>query len=325
MKHYIIISVLFGLVAFAGCSKSNDQDQTSGNSQRPKSDDNEKTLVSENPKGPWGADGQSVLLKAKWIRGKSYVFRQTTDMEMELPIAGPEGSKTKMSMDFNVDVSDNKGSEKQQMIVQFTKVKMEMSMAGQNMIYDSEDPEKQSALLKTAFGDFANQKFEAELDKNGNFLNVAENANKQGGAPAVAGIGGLGNEEIANMLKQLGDFGFPDKTVDPATKWQHGQELSMQQIGKMKMTIDYTYKGPKDHGGKKLAEIVFQGIADTDGEGGLVSFKDSKMSGTMLFDPELGTVVQSNSSVDMTMSVGGELGAEMDTKTNSSYSLISID
>ncbi|MDC0200899.1 hypothetical protein OAK04_00760, partial [Verrucomicrobia bacterium] len=76
---------------------------------------------------------------------------------------------------------------------------------------------------------------------------------------------------------------------------------------------------------KKLAEIIFQGIAASDGEGELVSFKDSKMSGTMLFDPELGTVVQTDSSVDMTMSVGGELGAEMDTKTSSSYSLISID
>jgi hypothetical protein len=41
--------------------------------------------------------------------------------------------------------------------VRFSKVKMEMSMAGQNMVYDSEDPENQSALLKTSFGDFANQ------------------------------------------------------------------------------------------------------------------------------------------------------------------------
>ena len=323
MKLYIIISVLFALVALFGCSKSNDQDQTSGHSLQNQSDDQNKNSVSEKLKGPWGADGQSVLLKAKWIRGKSYIFRQTTDMEMELPIAGPEGSKTKMSMDFNVDVSDNKESGNKKMSVRFAKVKMEMSMAGQNMVYDSEDPEKQSALLKTAFGDFANQKFEAEFDEDDNFLSVDGNA--KGGAPAAPGMSGLGNEEIGNMLKQLGDFGFPEKAVEPDTKWQHGQELSMQQMGKMKMTIDYTYKGPKDHGGKKLAEIVFQGIADTDGEGGLVSFKDSKMSGTMLFDPELGTVVQSNSSVDMTMSVGGELGAEMDTKTSSSYSLISID
>jgi hypothetical protein len=127
------------------------------------------------------------------------------------------------------------------------------------------------------------------------------------------------------MLKQLADFGFPKTIIEPETKWQHGQELSMQQMGKMKMTIDYTYKGPKDHEGKKRAERVFKGSADSDGGGGLVSFKDSKMTGTMLFDPELGTVVQSNSSVDMTMSVGGELGAEMDTKSSSSYSLISID
>ena len=321
MKLYIISSILFGLVILAGCSKSNDQG--SANSQKIESNDNEKNLTSENSKGPWSADGQSVLLKAKWIRGKSYVFRQTTNMEMELPIAGPEGSKTKMSMDFNVDVSDQKKSENKKMSVRFSKVKMEMSMAGQNMVYDSEDPEKQSALLKNAFGDFANQKFEAEFDKDDNFLSVDGNA--KGAAPAAAGIGGLGNEEIGNMLKQLGDFGFPDTAVEPDAKWQHGQELSMQQMGKMKMTINYIYKGPKDHKGKKLAEIVFQGISDSDGEGVLVSFKDSKMSGTMLLDPELGTVVQSNSSVDMTMSVGGELGAEMDTKTSSSYSLISID
>ena len=321
MKLYIIFSILFGLVAIIGCTKSNDQD--SANSHKLESKDEKKTRVSENSKGPWSADGQSVLLKAKWIRGKSYIFRQTTNMEMELPIAGPEGSKTKMSMDFNVDVSDKKESENKKMSVRFSKVKMEMSMAGQNMVYDSEDPENQSALLRTAFGDFANQKFEAEFDKDDNFLSVDGNA--KGGAPAAAGIGGLGNEEIGNMLKQLGDFGFPEGVVEPDAKWQHGQELSMQQIGKMKMTIDYTYKGPKDYKGKKLAEIIFQGIAASDGEGELVSFKDSKMSGTMLFDPELGTVVQTDSSVDMTMSVGGELGAEMDTKTSSSYYLISID
>ena len=321
MKLYIIISVLIGLVALAGCSKSNDQ--ASGHSQQNESEDQNKKSFSEKPKGSWGADGQSVLLKAKWIRGKSYVFRQTTDSQMELPLAGPEGSKTKMSMDFNVDVSEATSGNKK-MSVHFSKVKMEMSMAGQNMVYDSEDPEKQSALLKTALGDFANQKFEAEIDKNDNFINVSD-AIKQGGAPAVGGIGALGNKEIANMLKQLGDFGFPEKAVEPGAKWQHGQELSMQQMGEMKMTIDYTYKGPKNHDGQKLAEIVFQGLADTDGEGGLVSFKDSKISGTMLFDPELGTVVQSNSSIDMTMSVGGELGAEMATKTSSSYSLISHD
>ena len=321
MKLYIISSILFGLVAIIGCTKSNDQD--SANSHKLESKDEKKTRVSENSKGPWSADGQSVLLKAKWIRGKSYIFRQTTNMEMELPIAGPEGSKTKMSMDFNVDVSDKKESENKKMSVRFSKVKMEMSMAGQNMVYDSEDPENQSALLRTAFGDFANQKFEAEFDKDDNFLSVDGNA--KGGAPAAAGIGGLGNEEIGNMLKQLGDFGFPEGVVEPDAKWQHGQELSMQQIGKMKMTIDYTYKGPKDYKGKKLAEIIFQGIAASDGEGELVSFKDSKMNGTMLFDPELGTVVQTDSSVDMTMSVGGELGAEMNTKTSSSYSLISID
>ena len=118
MKLYIISSILFGLLAIIGCTKFNGQD--SANSHKLESKDEKKTRVSENSKGPWSADGQSVLLKAKWIRGKSYVFRQTTNMEMELPIAGPEGSKTKMSMDFNVDVSDKKESENKNYKMWFT-------------------------------------------------------------------------------------------------------------------------------------------------------------------------------------------------------------
>ena len=49
------------------------------------------------------------------------------------------------------------------------------------------------------------------------------------------------------------------------------------------------------------------------------------MIGTMLFDPQLGALLESETKMDMTMSIGGESGAEMDTATVSKYSLISVD
>ena len=90
------------------------------------------------------------------------------------------------------------------------------------------------------------------------------------------------------------------------------------------MTIDYTYNGPVDSSGKKLAEIDFEGKAETSGEG-LVSFKDSKMTGTLLFDPKLGMLIKSETKMEMTMSIGGAAGAEMDTTMISKYNLISVE
>ena len=41
------------------------------------------------------------------------------------------------------------------------------------------------------------------------------------------------------MIQQLKDFGFPETVVQPNASWQSKQDFKMQQIGEMKMTIDY--------------------------------------------------------------------------------------
>ena len=45
----------------------------------------------------------------------------------------------------------------------------------------------------------------------------------------------------------------------------------------------------------------------------------------MFFDPERGVLLNSTVDMDMTMSVGGDAGAEMDTKTKSTFDLLSIE
>ncbi len=311
MNYYFLIVSLFCLY-FTGCNKSSELSQTEQSSV------NESEIASKDVDIVWGEDGNSVLLKTNWIPGKEYLFRQATDMQMDLPLAGAEGSKTESSIDVRIDVQSLDQSSNKIIKLGFDKVKVSMQMAGQNMVYDSEDPDNQSPLLKTSLSSFSDQSYEATFDKNNKILSV-EGEDK--GAANGLGMGRI--SDVETMLQQLGDFKFPEAMIDPDTKWQNEQTFKMHQIGEMKMAVDYTYEGPSDYNGKKVAKISFVGKAELSGEG-LVSFKDSKMSGTLLFDPELGVLSDSETKMDMMMSIGGDAGAEMDTTTVSKYSLISI-
>ena len=311
MNYYFLIVSLFCLY-FTGCNKSSELSQTEQSSA------NESEIASKDVDIVWGEDGNSVLLKTNWIPGKEYLFRQATDMQMDLPLAGAEGSKTESSIDVRIDVQSLDQSSNKIIKLGFDKVKVSMQMAGQNMVYDSEDPDNQSPLLKTSLSSFSDQSYEATFDKNNKILSV-EGEDK--GAANGLGMGRI--SDVETMLQQLGDFKFPEAMIDPDTKWQNEQTFKMHQIGEMKMAVDYTYEGPSDYNGKKVAKISFVGKAELSGEG-LVSFKDSKMSGTLLFDPELGVLSDSETKMDMIMSIGGDAGAEMDTTTVSKYSLISI-
>ena len=307
MNYYFLIVSLFCLY-FTACNRSSELSQTEQSS----------TNESKDMDSVWGEDGKSVLLKSNWIPGKEYNFRQVTDMKMDLPLAGAEGSKTESSIDVRIDVQSLDQSSNKIIKLGFDKVKVSMQIAGQNMVYDSEDPDNQSPLLKTSLSSFSDQSYEATFDKNNKILSV-EGEDK--GAANGLGMGRI--SDVETMLQQLGDFKFPEAMIDPDTKWQNEQTFKMHQIGEMKMAVDYTYEGPSDYNGKKVAKISFVGKAELSGEG-LVSFKDSKMSGTLLFDPELGVLSDSETTMDMMMSIGGDAGAEMDTTTVSKYSLTSI-
>jgi len=316
MNYYFLIVSLFCLY-FTGCNRSSEPTKAEQSSA------NESAISSKGLDGVWGEDGKTVLLKTNWIPGKKYNFRQVTDMKMDLPLAGAEGSKTEMSIDFEIDVQSLDGSSNKKIQLGFDKVKMSMQMAGQNIVYDSEDPDNQNPLLKTTLSSLSDQSYEATFDENNEILSLESEGEGEAAGNGL-GMGAMSQGDVENMLQQLGDFKFPEAMIDPDTKWQNKQNFKMQQIGEMNMTVDYTYQGPVELDGKKLAKITFLGKAETSGEG-LVSFKNSKMTGAMLFDPQLGALLESETKMDMTMSIGGEAGAEMDTATVSKYSLISVD
>lgn len=269
------------------------------------------------------AEAAPILLKSKLAVGKTYNFRQDVVMKMELPLAGAGESATKMSMDLAMKVAKAPEGDNKLVSTKFTQVKMEMDMAGQKMVYDSTDPAKQSPLLKAQFAGLSDQEFKAVYDKDDKFLKM-----EGGGGGGGAGLGmGFGNNEIQQMLQQLTDYGFPAEPVKPGDKWSHKQEAKMGQMGNMEMNMEFTYKGPVERDGKTLANIAITGtIGGGDkAEGALIEFKDSTLSGNMLFDNELGAMHSSDMDMNMTMAVGGAGGAEMDSKTKSSYKLLSVE
>lgn len=269
---------------------------------------------------------EPVLLKAKLMAGKTYKYQQSMEMKMQLPLGGAGESTTKMLMDLNLKVAKAPDGDNKLVTAKFDRVKMQMNMAGQDMVFDSTDPKKQNPLLKAAFADIGDKEFEAIYDKNDQFVKM-----KGGGGAAAAPMGmGINDAQIEQMLRQISDYGFPTEPIAPGHKWKHIQNTDMGQMGgKMAVEMNFTYKGQVERDGKNLAEIEFSGDVGAGAGAGAgaaqVTFKDSTMSGKMYFDTEIGSIQHTDMLMDMTMAIGGEAGAEMDTKTKSTYKLLSVE
>jgi len=265
-------------------------------------------------------DAGTVTLKSKLTPGKTYKYRTDMDMSTDSPLGGDQKMSTKMSMDMGMAVEKAPEGENKLVTTSFDRVRMEMNMAGQAMVYDSSDKTKQSPLLKTAFAGIADKKFKAVYDKNNKFLKMEGDA---GGGGALGGMG-INKDQVEQMLTQLTDYGFPERKLKAGEKWDHTQAANMGQMGEMEIDMQFTFKGMTDREGHKVAEIDYTGSigGEAGAEGALVSFKDSKLYGKMYFDPELGAVRHSNMQMDMTMVAGG---AELETSTTSTQTLLSVE
>ncbi len=273
---------------------------------------------------PAAAADEPILLKSKLLVGKTYTFQQDVVMKMALPLGGAGESATKMGMEVVMAIAKAPEGDNKLVTTKLGSVKMEMDMAGQKMVYDSTDEAKQSPLLKGQFDELVGQEFKAVYDKDDKFLKMEDGPAAGGGGPLGMA---MGKDDFQQMLQQLTDYGFPTEPVKPGDKWKHTQAAKMGAMGNMEMNMDFTYKGNVERDGKSLAEILINGTISggAGGEGALIEFKDSTMSGTMFFDPELGAMHSSEMEMKMTMAVGGEGGAEMDSTTKSSSKLLSVE
>ncbi len=266
------------------------------------------------------AQEAGIVLKPKLEAGKTYRYRQDVDATMALPIPGAGDSKTKMTMDMSLQVKAADGGNKE-VTTSFDRIAAQIKMAGQDMIYDSTDKTKQSPLLKASFGALTEDTYTAVYDADDNFVELKGVA---GGGGAALGMG-MGSAEIEQMLRQLTDQGFPEAPVQPGEKWDDQQEAKMGQMGTMTMDLEYTYNGLIELEGHRVADIDIAGtVASDPGAAGLMTFKDSTLSGKLYFDPEVGAVRKSSMAMEMTLSITGTEEA-MDMKTTTTSSLLGVE
>ncbi len=236
--------------------------------------------------------GGAVELRLKWQPGKRYVFDNTADSSMKMPLPGQGLIETKgrMVMRVHNDVSPHeKGLRVSQA---FDSIRMRQEMQGLVMEYDSSDPSKGGGLLGTVLKPMTETKFAAIYDKKGKVVGT-EGLDKVQGADQL----GMGKEELEAMARQSSEF-LPGKDVKPGDTWKSEVELPMGELG-TKVTIDYTLKLENivEQEGRKVARISLAGKmkAPEAGESSgpppaepVLKTQVKEATGMMLFDIDLG-------------------------------------
>ena len=230
--------------------------------------------------------GGAVELKLKWQPGKRYVFDNTADSFMKMPLPGQGLIETKGRMVLRVhnDVSAHEKGTK--VGHAFDSVRMRQEMQGLVMEYDSSDPSKGGGLLGTVLKPMTETKFAVIYDKKGKMVGF-EGLDDVQGADQL----GMGKEELEAMARQSSEF-LPGRDVKPGDSWKSEVDLPMGELGG-KVTIEYTLKleNVGEQEGREVARISLSGkTKEGDGEGAeeILKTEVKEATGMMLFDIDLG-------------------------------------
>lgn len=267
-------------------------------------------------------------LKLKWQPGKRYIFESSSNSSTKLPLpgAGVMESNGKMTMRLNNDVKPFEGGVK--VGYGFSAIKMRQEMQGIVMEFDSEDPAKGGGLIAQILKPLVDVKFDAVYDKKGALVEVTGLDKLQ-----VAGQMGVGKAELRAMAEQSSQF-LPKKAVVPGDTWSADVKMPMGSIGgDLALTYSFKFEEIVKKDDREVARISITGkMNDAVKEGGeeVLKVEAKKVSGTMLFDIELGQPLEISTAVEMEMTVpdalqGGAGAGKMPLKTLSVQKLIKIE
>ena len=230
--------------------------------------------------------GEAVELRLKWQPGKRYVFDNTADSSMKMPLPGQGLIETKgrMVMRIHNEVSPHeKGVRVSQ---SYDSLRMRQEMQGLVMEFDSSDPSKGGGLLGTVLKPLIEMRFAAIYDQKGKVVGT-EGLDQVQGADQL----GMGKQELEAMARQSSEF-LPGRDVKPGDTWNSEVDLPMGELGG-KVTIDYTLKleNVVEQEGRKIARVSISGKmkeAKETEEGEVLKTEVKEATGMMLFDIDLG-------------------------------------
>jgi hypothetical protein len=286
---------------------------------------------------------EKVDLSWKLAKDKPFFQEMTTTTSQNMKVMGLDVVQTqKQTFYFSwtpVEEKDKKWTLEQKI----EGVKMEITIAGNKIEFDSTQPSTQNNALTDFFKTLVGSKFKLTLDADkkvtaveaGDFVKKLSAANAQM-APLLDKI------LSENALKQMADptFGLsPKEPVAKGATWTKDSELNLGPIGSYKTAFKYTYEGKEKVGDKELDKIKVEptltyAVPTGGGEGLPFRIKEANLksgtgsTGTIFFDSKAGRLDNSRLTIqltgDLTIEIGG-MNTKVELKQEQTTELKTLD
>ena len=294
--HWASVVVTAAVLAATGCNKSGKLAEKS---------------TFQTPAGP-------VELKLKWPLGQRVVQDMDMKMKIESDVPGqpaPMQQNMTMGQKFAMTVLKDLPEGGHEVEMEFLSARLGMEAGGKKVLdYNSEEKTESKNPMAAVFGKIIGSKIDF-------YLNVSNDVDRVEGVDAMLGrLAEGGNAQAAAPIKGMFTESYfkqmmsssrllPHHPVAPGDSWPVLMELPMEPMGTLELNYTITLQRWEMHGTRNCARMEFQGDIKTKSGGKPVapgmnlSIQDGTTSGISWFDPELGTVIDSDIQQDFTMIV----------------------
>jgi Family of unknown function (DUF6263) len=280
--------------------------------------------------------GAPVELKLKWQVGKRYEEELDAVINAAEDNAGQQMKQdASLTQGFAISVLNDRNGNGRELEAELLGTKLDVKNAGMTMVsFDSAQPPADSAanpmtgFLKRISG----AKLKVLLDTNGSPESL------EGLPEFFKTIMGPNAGDPGDMMKQIPEMEanfkdamaksgglLPDKPVKVGDTWSKSADIASGPGGlsgpaSISQKMDFTFTGWETHNDHKCAVIQYTGEVTPKGAAGDPTSVQMHLTGTMWFDPELGTTVESTAKVgvDVNVNMGGQA---MTTKMNGDVAL----
>ncbi len=297
---FSIVSVLTSTLVLAGCNKAGKLSQPS----------TEKTF----PNGP-------VQLVQKWTDGEQIVKHIDMKMNLEINVPNqPQPVKQDVTLGERYGITVSKVDSGSKVEMDFLSLRMDSIQAGRtNFTYDSQaranaPQNRGAAAIAKGLGNIIGVKLDF-------FLNATNGIDRIEGIDTLmnrlaAGGPAMNNSGIQNMFNKgnlqqmIGASEYlPARPVQPGDTWPVQMETDLGEMGSLTVSNNVTFVQWEKHGPRLCARLEFDGTftgkpsEHPNSTGMSMAIQDGTTSGVSWFDPELGTVIDSDAIQDLTMSI----------------------
>ncbi|HTV63865.1 MAG TPA: DUF6263 family protein [Verrucomicrobiae bacterium] len=297
---FLVVSALTSSLVLAGCNKAGKLSQPS----------TEKTP----PTGP-------EQLVQKWTDGERIVKHIDMKMNLEINVPNqPEPVKQDIILGEKYGLTVSKADSGSKVELEFLSLRMDSIQAGRtNFTYDSaakgDAPKnRQAAAIAKGLGNVIGVKLDF-------FLNATNGIDRIEGVDTLmnrlaAGGPAMNNSGIQNMFNKgnlqqmIGASEYlPPQPVQPGDQWPVQVQTDLGEMGSLTVSDNVTFVQWERHGPRLCARLEFDGTfkgkpsEHPNPSGMSMTIQDGTTSGVSWFDPELGTVIDSDAIQDLTMSL----------------------